>query len=452
MKRRAFFFHTKMTETAKTIVESWGLLTHDAHHYVPLPSAQEAGALLREGLPGIAYGMGRSYGDVCLNPGGTLWAARPLNRFISFDEESGVLQCEAGVLLREIQRHFVPRGWMLPVTPGTQIVTVGGAIANDIHGKSHHVVGSFGHHVRGIRLARTDGQVLDIAPEGEHAALFAATVGGMGLTGVMLSAALQMRRVTGPWLEAENVPFGSLDEFFDINDATAPDEWPYTVSWIDCLAWKTGTRGIYMRGRHATGNVMGEPPGNLQLTVPLTPPMSLINSLSLRAFNMGYYWLQRMKTERSIVHYEPFFYPLDNVHEWNRIYGPRGFYQYQSVVPMENGREAVREMFEAIGRSGQGSFLAVLKTMGDMPAAGMMSFPMGGVTLALDFPECGERTRHLFERLDAIVREAGGRIYLAKDARWPRELFEAAYPRLQEFLPHRDPGISSALSRRLMGS
>ena len=207
-----------------------------------------------------------------------------------------------------------------------------------------------------------------------------------------------------------------------------------------------------MRGRHAPDGESDAPPGNFQLTVPFTPPISLINSLSLRAFNMGYYWLQKRKTERAIVHYEPFFYPLDNVHEWNRIYGPRGFYQYQSVVPMENGRDAVREMFREIGTSGQGSFLAVLKTMGDMPAAGMMSFPMGGVTLALDFPECGERTAHLFARLDAIVREAGGRIYLAKDARWPRELFEAAYPRLQEFLPHRDPGISSALSRRLMGS
>ena len=186
--------------------------------------------------------------------------------------------------------------------------------------------------------------------------------------------------------------------------------------------------------------------------MPLTPPFSLINPLSLRLFNLAYYHAHRLKAGRGLAYYEPFLYPLDHIQDWNRFYGPRGFYQYQCVVPHAGGAEAVQAMLDAIGASGQGSFLAVLKTMGDTPSAGMLGFAMPGITLALDFPNRGASTLALFERLDAIVHEAGGRIYLAKDARWPRKYFEAAYPRLQEFLPYRDPGISSALSRRLMGA
>ncbi len=433
-------------------VQSWGRLSREPHHWAPLADAARVPALLRQGpRPGLAFGAGRSYGDVALNPHGTLWATAGLDRLVHFDQATGLLRCEAGVLLRDIQRLMVPRGWMLPVTPGTQIVTVGGAIANDVHGKNHHAAGTFGHHVRAIRLVRTDGQVLDIAPEGPHAALFAATVGGLGLTGVMTEATLQLQRTDGPWLDTETLPFHTLDGFFELNTASEQAGWQHTVAWIDCLTHRQGTRGIYLRANPA-GGVQRPAPRLRTRHMPLTPPVSLVGGLSLRMFNQVYYHLQRRKAGRAQAHYEPFFYPLDNLHGWNRMYGPLGFYQYQSVVPYAGGREAVQAMLAAIAASGQGSFLAVLKTLGNVPSAGMLSFAQPGITLALDFPWRGAATHALFARLDAIVHEAGGRIYLAKDARWPRPLFEAAYTRLPEFLPHRDPGISSSMSRRLMGA
>lgn len=392
--------------------------------------------------------MGRSYGDVCLNPGGVLWNTTRLDHFVEFDERAGRLVCEAGVVLRDIQRLAIPRGWILPVTPGTQLVTVGGAVANDVHGKNHHVLGSFGDHVRRIRLVRTDGEIIDCGP-GLRADWFAATVGGLGLTGVIVEAEIQLRRVPGPWLDTETIPYASLTEFFQLADDSEAD-WEHTVSWIDCISGRD-TRGLFMRG-NPTDIEERPQPKRRNLTMPVVPPISLVNRLSLRPFNATYFNFKKWRAGRAITHYEPFFYPLDNLLEWNRMYGPMGFFQYQSVVPRDVGQEAVRAMLGEIARSGDGSFLAVLKTFGNRQPVGMMSFPQPGVTLALDFPNKRARTLKLFERLDAVVREAGGRIYLAKDARMPRDLFEGAYPRLNEFLKYRDPGISSEMSRRLMGS
>jgi FAD/FMN-containing dehydrogenase len=413
-----------------------------------LSDRQQVARQLISSRPGIPYGMGRSYGDVCLNPDGVLWNTTGLDRFISFDENTGWLVCEAGVLLRDIQQLVVPRGWILPVTPGTQIVTVGGAIANDVHGKSHHVLGSFGDHVQRIKLVRTDGTIIECGPN-LLPEWFSATVGGLGLTGVITEAEIQLRRVAGPWLDTETVPYTNLDEFFRLADESESD-WEHTVSWVDCIS-EGGGRGLFMRGN--TTDVGPRPePKNRKLTMPFVPPISLINKLSLRAFNIAYFNLKKWQAGNSIVHYETFLYPLDNLLEWNRMYGPRGFFQYQSVVPREVGRDAVQAMLGEIALSGNGSFLAVLKTFGNRQPLGMMSFPQPGVTLALDFPNHGDRTMRLFDRLNAIVREARGRIYLAKDACMPRDLFEVGYPRLQEFLQYRDPGISSALSRRLIGS
>ena len=430
-------------------VSSWGRLTAHPHHVVSLNDPTKVKDLVSSGPhPGVAYGMGRSYGDVCLNPEGTLWVTTGLDHFIAFEDSSGRLVCEAGVLLRDIQRLVIPRGWILPVTPGTQMVTVGGAIANDVHGKNHHVLGSFGDHVRSITLARTDGEVIHCGPD-ERPDWFAATIGGLGLTGVIAQAEIQLRRVAGPWLDTETVPYANLDEFFRLAD-DSETEWEHTVSWIDCITGGGG-RGLFMRGNSADVGQRPEPKER-KLTMPLVPPFSLVNRLSLRPFNMTYFNLKKWQAGRVISHYESFFYPLDNLLEWNRMYGPKGFFQYQSVVPREVGQDAVQVMLKEIARSGDGSFLAVLKTFGDRQPVGMLSFPQPGVTLALDFPNHGERTLKLFECLDAIVREAKGRIYPAKDARMPRELFEAGYPRLPEFMKYRDPGISSGLSRRLMGS
>jgi FAD/FMN-containing dehydrogenase len=428
-------------------VSSWGRLNAHVHEGVDLSHCQKVSDMLAAHCPGIAYGMGRSYGDACLNPEGVLWRTTGLDRFIRFDDVTGRLLCEAGVLLRDIQRLCVPRGWVLPVTPGTQLVTVGGAIANDVHGKNHHVMGSFGDHVQRLRLLRTDGEFIEcgaqLRPE-----WFAATVGGLGLTGVIVEVEIQLRRVASPWLDIETIPYANLGEFFSLaNDSEA--QWEHTVSWIDCLS--SNHRGLFMRGNPAA---MSERTYSLSrpLTMPFTPPISLVNSLSLRPFNAAYFHLKKWQAGRSVVHYEPFFYPLDRLLGWNKMYGLKGFYQYQSVVPYTVGQEAIKAMLGEVARSGQGSFLAVLKTFGNRQSVGMMSFPQHGVTLALDFPNRGEHTLRLFERLDAIVRSAGGRIYPAKDARMPRDLFEAGYPRLSEFLQYRDLGISSGLSRRLIGA
>lgn len=370
-----------------------------------------------------------------------------LDRFIRLDDTSGRLLCEAGVLLRDIQQVAIPRGWRLPVTPGTQFVTVGGAIANDVHGKNHHAQGCFGDHVRSLSLLRTDGTHIECGPD-HNPQWFAATVGGIGLTGCILTAEIQLSRTPGPWLETESIPYDNLAEFFRLSDASEAD-WEHTVSWIDCLSGGKG-RGLFLRGNHA--QIAGEPQFKKRaLAIPVEPPVSLVNGVSLRLFNTAYYHLGKWRAGKRVQHYLPFFYPLDSIHEWNRIYGPKGFYQYQCVLPREYGEQGIAAMLDEIAKSGMGSFLAVLKTFGQRAPVGMLSFPQPGVTLALDFPNRGERTEKLFIRLDAIVAEAKGRLYLGKDARMSRKLFEAGYPRLQDFIAYRDSGISSSMSRRLMG-
>ncbi|MBT8537132.1 FAD-binding oxidoreductase [Polynucleobacter paneuropaeus] len=429
-------------------ISSWGRLSNDPHKVITLSDINSAKNLIKLKEPdfGLPYGMGRSYGDVGLNPPGLLWLTSGLNHLIAFDEATGLLQCEAGVLLRDIQRLFIPRGWLLPVTPGTQMVTVGGAIANDIHGKNHHAYGSFGDHVRHLKIARTDGQFIECGPA-LHSEWFVATIGGLGLTGVILEAQIQLKRTSGPWLDTETLPYSDLTEFFELADSSERD-WEHTVSWIDCLSGSG--KGIFMRANPSDSKTLSRPKSTKRM--PFTPPISLVNSLSLKPFNFAYYNLQKYNAGKNIVHYEPFFYPLDKLLEWNRMYGPKGFFQYQSVIPRDVGHDATKEMLLEVERANEGSFLAVLKTFGDREPLGMLSFPKPGVTLALDFPNHGERTLKLFNRLDAIVKEAKGRIYPAKDARMPKELFEAGYPKLQEFQQYRDPRISSALSRRLMGS
>lgn len=428
-------------------VSSWGRLSADEHLVVPLTDRSRIAEVIGQTTPGVALGMGRSYGDTCLNPSGTLWRTTGLDHFLEFDPLTGRLHCEAGTLLRDIQRLALPRGWMLPVTPGTQLVTVGGAIANDVHGKNHHVFGSFGDHVIKLNLVRSQGEHIKCGPD-QQSNWLDATVGGLGLTGVIATVELQLRPVQGPWLNSETIPFLGLDEFFSLADESEA-QWEHTVSWIDCLAGAAG-RGLFMRANHS--DRQAPPPRRRQAAMPLTPPFSLVNTATLKLFNRAYYAANKRKAGPAWSHYESFFYPLDSIQNWNRMYGPRGFYQYQSVVPRPAGKDAIEAMLAEIARSGQGSFLAVLKTFGNRTAKGMLSFPQPGVTLALDFPNQGAHTLALFERLDAIVRQAQGRIYPAKDARMPRDLFESGYPRLEEFLTYRDPGISSAMSRRLMGS
>ena len=390
----------------------------------------------------LAYGNGRSYGDVGLNSGETLLHTRGLDRFMAFDETTGILTCEAGVLLSEILDLFVPRGWFLPVTPGTRFVTVGGAIANDVHSKNHHGAGTFGCHVRRFELLRSDGSRLLCSPD-ENPKWFAATIGGLGLTGLITWVEMTLKPITGVGIAVKNKRFTGLDAFFELN-AEAESQHEYTVAWIDCLA-KT-PRGIFMAGDHSSGR--GFPARDKKpLSVPLTPAISLINGLSLRLFNQAYF--NRPLAESGVVHYEPFFYPLDGVLHWNRAYGKAGFFQYQFVLPMQ-AREALDDVLRAIAASGQGSFLAVLKTFGDKPSPGMLSFPMPGVTLALDFPNRGAQTLALFEQLDTIIDRAGGRLYPAKDARMSAAFFQNSYPGLDDFEPFIDPKFSSDFARRVL--
>ncbi|TAA10000.1 FAD-binding oxidoreductase [Pseudoxanthomonas winnipegensis] len=395
----------------------------------------------------LPRGNGRSYGDSCLDPGGTLLHARHLDRFMFFDPATGTLCCEAGVTLAEIIDLVLPQGWFLPVTPGTRYVTVGGAIANDVHGKNHHLTGSFGHHVDKLELLRSDGARLVLAPED---ALFSATIGGLGLTGMITWAQLQLRRIPGPWLETESIRFDTLDDFFALSRDSA-SRFEYTVAWIDCLAKdKRLGRGHFLRADHARGEVFApSPSGVSSKCVPLVPPFSLVNGLSLRPFNTLYYWKQPARMRRELLHYQRYFYPLDGISHWNRMYGPRGFLQHQCVLPAGNAREAVAELLSEIARSGNGSFLAVLKEFGEIPSLGMLSFPRAGTTLALDFRNDGGGVFSLLNRLDAIVNAAGGAIYPAKDARMSSQTFRYGYPRWEEFSTFIDPRLSSGFWRRV---
>lgn len=428
-------------------VASWGRLANAEHKLVALSGREHTPALIQQTRPAIAIGNGRSYGDQCLNPDGTLWDARFLDHFVSFDAASGRLVCEPGVLLRDIHALVVNQGWILPVTPGTQLITVAGAIANDVHGKNHHVEGTFGEHVLAITLARTDGQVLELSRTREPG-LFSASIGGMGLTGVITLVELQLKPLTTANLETENVPFPDLQTFFSLADASEAD-WEHTVAWIDCSTRQRG-RGIFQRARPAADAHLAMPVSK-QWRVPLVPPLSCINRVTMGPLCAAYYALQAKKRGHSQQHFADFLYPLDNILDWNRLYGPKGFYQYQCVVPREDGENTVQEVLHTLSRHQAGSFLSVLKTFAEREAAGMLSFPAAGVTLAMDFPNRGKRTLAMLDALDSIVSRVGGRLYAAKDARMPAAFFRDSYPHVDAFLEYRDPGISSAMSRRLFG-
>ncbi|GAB2497524.1 FAD-binding oxidoreductase [Arenimonas alkanexedens] len=428
-------------------------LTGDSWGRWPKPVDQQLHPLRRrnEALPVgarslLAYGQGRSYGDSCLNDGGRLLLTRGLDHFLHFDAEAGVITCEAGVTLGEVLAVAIPRGWFLPVTPGTRFATLGGALANDVHGKNHHRAGSFGDHVLAFELLRSDGSRQLLHP-GDP--LFAATVGGLGLTGVVSWLQLRLQRVEGPWMTVESVRFGGLDDFFALS-AESANSHEYTVAWVDCLArGKSLGRGHFLRANHAPAGSSGRLPGR-GLSMPVTPPVALVNRLTLRPFNTLYYQRQQTRSRFGVQHYAPYFYPLDGIRDWNRIYGPRGFLQHQCVLPPAVARDAVARLLGEIARSGQGSFLAVLKEFGNRPAPGLLSFARPGTTLALDFPRAGPSTFDLLDRLDAIVAEAGGALYPAKDARMSPAMFRAGQPGLDAFLPHIDPAFSSSFWRRVM--
>lgn len=409
-----------------------------------------------EGLPDTAetllpWGQGRSYGDVCVNESNTVVSTRRLNKFIEFDAESGVLACESGVSLGEILRLVSPYGWFLPVVPGTQFVSAGGAIANDVHGKNHELFGNFGNHVLEFTLLRSDRGRVQCSPE-NNPELFAATIGGLGLTGLILTATIQLRRVDGIGVRHETIAFSGLEEFRELSNASK-DTHEYVVAWVDCVSGpgKLG-RGLLSRGNHApmTRKPNSHTDNVTRLSVPFDFPGFALNKCSIWGFNQVYFHAGKRHAEERTTHYEKFLFPLDSIGDWNRMYGRRGFYQYQCVVPRDD-YGPLQAILERIGSSGAGSFLAVLKEFGDMPARGMLSFPRSGVTLALDFPNKGEKTRQLLTSLDELVMEAGGAVYAAKDARMAPAAFARYYQDWEKFAAFIDPRFSSSFWRRVTG-
>jgi FAD/FMN-containing dehydrogenase len=430
-------------------VLSWGRYPKTVHRYVHKPAwNDQLPEILEAAEPGclLPFGMGRSYGDSCLNAGRDLVDCHRLNRILGFDEATGLVCCETGVSLADILEVFVPKGWFLPVTPGTSFVTVGGAIANDVHGKNHHCAGTFGAHVHQIALYRSD-KGLIVCSSRENPEIFRATIGGLGLTGVIAWAEIQLKRVAGPWIDAESIPFESLKSFLDLS-RESNDGFEYTVAWLDCF--RKNLRGIFFRGNHAA--TLGKPfrrKRGPKLFLPL--PEWILNPYSMRAFNTAFYAFHAATKHRAVVAYDQFFYPLDSIRQWNLLYGRHGFLQYQCVIP-ERNLVAFEELLDRIARSGMGSFLGVLKQFGSAPAAGMLSFPRPGLTIALDFAMRGEPTLNLMRSLDQVVMESGGALYPAKDARMSPALFETSFPNWRDFVPYMDPKMSSSFWRRVTGS
>lgn len=403
----------------------------------------------------IARGNGRSYGDASLNTDATIAMLR-LDRLIAFDEITGALTCEAGVLLSDLVSTFVPRGWFPPVTPGTRQVTIGGMIASDVHGKNHHVAGSFCDHVDWFDLDLGDGRVERCSPT-QNTDLFAATCGGMGLTGIIVRASFRMLKVESAFMRQRTIRVPDLEQALAVFEQSHGST--YSVAWIDCMA--TGRslgRSAILLGEHALPGDLDPArraaplarPNRKPKTIPIDFPSFALSGFNVRMFNHLYYAMQR--PGHAVVDLDPYFYPLDAIFEWNRIYGRQGFVQYQSVLPLATSEQGMRRLLEAISAAGAGSFLAVLKRMGP-GSFGMLSFPMEGYTLALDFPATPDNFA-LLERLDAITADHGGRVYLTKDARVSPERFAAGYPRLDEFRNLRskyglDRRFSSLLSQRL---
>lgn len=411
---------------------------------------------LTQGVP-LTRGLGRSYGDSSLPaPGDATVASTTLgDRILEFDPETGFMRAEAGLSIVDINRLFLERGFFLPVTPGTQFVTLGGMVASDVHGKNHHVAGTFGRHVTDLRM-RTPAQGVVTCSREAHADLFRATIGGMGLTGHILDVGFHMEKIPSPWIYGESFRVKDIDTYVDgLKDSAA--DWPMTMGWIDCLS-RGGNlgRGILMRGRWAQPSEAPAKPPKFKptLTMPDIFPSWAINDFTVGVFNFLYFWKQMPSFKQGIVHPESFFYPLDAIRRWNRMYGSAGFTQYQCVLPNEAGRGAARRFLELLTSKGGASFLCVIKDCGP-EGEGMLSFPMPGISIAIDFA-IRPNTAELIATLNEFVIREGGRIYLTKDTFTTAADFAAMEPRLPAFQEVRkkwDPAgqLRSAQSVRMLG-
>lgn len=407
----------------KQKISGWGNYPAINSH---VKSFKSLDALETLDYPVIPRGMGRSYGDSSLAP--SMIEMTNHHRLVSFDKASGLLVCGAGLTFDEILKIFVPKGWFLPVTPGTKFITVGGAIASDVHGKNHHLDGSFSDHVEFIKLFIPEKGIVTCSVS-ENVELFRASCGGMGLTGIIVEAAFKLKAIESAFIKQKTVKAKNLQEslelFEEYNEAT------YSVSWIDCLS--TGEnlgRSLITLGEHATaGELISHSYGKLKM--PINAPSFMLNAYSIKAFNHLYYHRVREKYSEQLVHYDPYFYPLDGILNWNKMYGKKGFVQYQCVIPKEAGFNGMETILKKIAESKKGSFLAVLKTFGK-GNSNYLSFPMEGYTLALDF-KLEQGVFELLNQLDEIVADLGGRLYLTKDARMSEAFFKKTYVNWEKF-------------------
>jgi FAD/FMN-containing dehydrogenase len=446
-------------KSAERALSGWGRFPVETCRLFRPEKRASVGAILSSGQEHsyIARGLGRSYGDASLNQNSGVIGFERLNRLIAFDPETGVLDCEAGVSLAEILDCFLPRGFFLPVTPGTKFVTLGGAIAQDVHGKNHHRVGTISSFILDFRLLTASGDLLTCSPD-HHRDVFWATVGGGGLTGLILSARIRLRRVETAYLLVDYLKVAHLDDAIAAM-AESDHLYEFSVAWIDCLARGSALgRSVLMRANPALRSDLPReyaeplsPRKRFPNSLPFDFPSGLLNPFSVRAFNALFYGAHRTVSDR-LVDVESFFYPLDFIHHWNRMYGGRGFVQYQLVFPLETSAAGLTEVLQRVSESGRGSFLGVLKRFGDADQ-GLLSFPFPGYTLALDLPVTDGLVSFL-QDLDSLVLRYGGRLYMAKDAATTAESFAAMYPKLDEFRAIKarlDPKnrISSSLARRV---
>lgn len=419
----------------KKKMANWGQYPRIEANEQSFRTVGEARGLLAAADELIARGNGRCYGDASLAK--TVVSTLQHNKIISFDREAGVLECQSGITLEEVLDVIVPRGWFLPVTPGTKFITVGGAVASDVHGKNHHSEGSFCQYVEELEVLTSKGEAVICGP-GQETDLFRTTCGGMGLTGVITRVRFRLKSIQTAYIRQTQLKAKNLEEVFRLFEEH--QQVTYSVAWIDCLQkGKDLGRSILLLGEHALPN---ELPDNLrkkplsvpkkpQLSVPFHLPSFTLNTYSVRAFNFAFYHKLRQQQQTGITDYDTYFYPLDFVHHWNRIYGKPGFVQYQFILPLENSYAGLSTILQKIEEKGMGSFLAVLKLFGQQES--LISFPMKGYSLALDFPV----TPALFpflDELDEVVHALGGRIYLSKDARMKPDRLVQGYPRLNEFI------------------
>jgi len=383
----------------------------------------------------LSRGLGRSYGDSSLPAKGDLQTLGTTlaDRILSFDETTGVLRAEAGLCLAELNRLYLGRNWFTPVTPGTKFVTLGGMVASDVHGKNHHVAGTFGQHVQSLLMRVASGDIVRCSRD-EHPDLFLATLGGMGLTGHVLEVSVKMEKIPSPWIYQESYRVSCLDELIEKVQETSKT-WPMTVSWVDTVArGKAMGRGILFVGRWATADEAPKrvPTPRSAIAMPFSLPSGLLNRLTIGLFNQAVYSSHVRKVKKGFVNPDQYFYPLDSIQHWNRVYGSRGVTQHQSVIPHEVGREGIRRMLDELARAKTASFLTVIKDCGAQ-GDGILSFPRPGMSLALDLPIVSDSV-DVVKRLNRVVLDCGGRIYLTKDGLSSSEDFCAMEPRMDTFL------------------